>query len=343
MKSKNQDNEESFWSVLAVIRFFLAFLVFASHLPRFSGQLPLTLSIFLPLGGKAAVLGFLLISGLSIGHSYRQNSDGFYARRFLRIYPLYFFAVLFTLLLIPQIGSPYFLSGKTVVATGLATGIANFFLLQGFLSITIPYNGSLWSLSVEVFFYLLAPFLFKLRSNLILALLAISLLSFNFPMNWHYGYLALHYAWAWLIGFLISVKDKTQLAWLLILLGSIVTYFNKIDTSEPLSYLNFAVTSSIVLLIYNKSFSVSSRIQAIFNFLGEISYPFYLFHIPIGLAVHYYLGLRNAWAYLAICLVITILLNYLLDHWLKRIFWKPLVSWVTNRLIFFDMKLSSKL
>jgi peptidoglycan/LPS O-acetylase OafA/YrhL len=104
------------------------------------------------LGGKAAVLGFLLISGISIGHSYYNSQSGFLKRRFLRVYPLYFFAVLFGVFTQYFLGSPYQLPNINMVAAGIGTSIGNFVLLQGIAVNTITNNGPLWSLGVEFFY-----------------------------------------------------------------------------------------------------------------------------------------------------------------------------------------------
>src|SRR4051812_3996977 len=71
---------ESSWALLAGLRFFLAFIVFAGHLSWFAdlGAILTGVSSF---GGRPAVLGFLLISGLSIGHSIVSRPEGYFRRR----------------------------------------------------------------------------------------------------------------------------------------------------------------------------------------------------------------------------------------------------------------------
>jgi peptidoglycan/LPS O-acetylase OafA/YrhL len=82
------------WASLAVLRFALAMIVFATHLVFFTGYGGWTEAVA-SLDGKAAVIGFLLISGFSIAASSDRDRDGFYRRRFLRVYRLYCFVVLF--------------------------------------------------------------------------------------------------------------------------------------------------------------------------------------------------------------------------------------------------------
>jgi peptidoglycan/LPS O-acetylase OafA/YrhL len=66
---------------------------------------PPDLRIFQILDPKAAVIGFFLISGYSIAASLQRSSKGFYRRRFLRIYPIYFFAIVTTHILSLVLGS----------------------------------------------------------------------------------------------------------------------------------------------------------------------------------------------------------------------------------------------
>ena len=140
----------STWAILAGLRFVLAAIVMLAHLHVFVPQ-PFAFGWVSALGAKAAVLAFLLISGVSIGNSYSLAPNGFLKRRFLRIYPLYFFAVVLAHVLTLTVGSPYQVPGQVLVAAGWKTDLANVFFLQDFFAIPIPYNGPLWSLSVEVF------------------------------------------------------------------------------------------------------------------------------------------------------------------------------------------------
>src|SRR5690349_8451883 len=152
MRQTNFEPTESSWSILALMRFLLATIVYVVHLHPFAkSPLPFPFEEIAAFGGKAAVLGFLLISGVSIGYSYRLSKTGYLKRRFLRIYPLYFFAVLTAVFLQYFLGSPYQVLNWTMVSAGWRTSLANFFFLQEFLSIPVTYNFPLWSISIEVF------------------------------------------------------------------------------------------------------------------------------------------------------------------------------------------------
>src|SRR5882762_6399880 len=172
----NIRDERTFWGVLAATRWFLAVAVMAGHDKIFLSDHSMLARILPPFGGKAAVIGFFLISGVSIAHSYQRSPDGYLARRFLRIYPLYFVAV--SLAALVEWFSPPLLTlgGMTLPKLGAATYLGDFLLLQDFVVATTLYNGPLWSLSIEVFFYVLAPMFFLLRRQVLTVLILLSML-----------------------------------------------------------------------------------------------------------------------------------------------------------------------
>src|SRR5215469_1953791 len=84
------------WALSGLLRFSLACIVVCVHSAWFFGSGSLFEGVA-RLGGKAAVIGFLVISGFSIRASLDRAEEGFYTRRILRIYPAYVAAVLLTL------------------------------------------------------------------------------------------------------------------------------------------------------------------------------------------------------------------------------------------------------
>lgn len=86
------------WAILAGLRFLLALIVVGVHLARFANPNSLICRMA-HLGGFTAVIGFLVVSGISMAASVERRPQGFLGRRVLRIYPLYLAAVLAPLLL----------------------------------------------------------------------------------------------------------------------------------------------------------------------------------------------------------------------------------------------------
>ncbi len=321
---------ESYWTVLAGLRFVLAAIVAVGHMAWFA-TLPPAMGVVRLLGGRSAVLGFLLISGISIGHSYAERPEGYFKRRFLRIYPLYCVAVCFSQFLAFALSYRYALPGITLLGSGLKTAIANLFFLQGFLAVAISFNGPLWTLSVEVFYYVLAPWLARRRPLFIAGLIVVSMALFLFVLKpWDYmGVIAMRYGWPWLIGFLFAYKGQRGRAAAFALLGVLVTAANKVDTAEPLSWATFAVPVAIAFC--PGVFRVPDRMRKPLNYLGELSYPLYLFHVPLYLFLYRYAGIRQAWMFLLLAVLLTAVLNQVIDHWLKDRFWKPVLRLIPPR------------
>ncbi|MCT7952608.1 acyltransferase [Ancylothrix sp. C2] len=127
--------------------------------------------------GGVAVRIFFCLSGYLMGklfytQKYTLNQTGilhFFANRALRVFPLYYFAVIvLSLFLYPHIFHPQNLQYL-------------FRLLTFTYNQTLPvaFNGALWSISTEVQFYLTVPFIFALLNKRLLkpkSILQLSLL-----------------------------------------------------------------------------------------------------------------------------------------------------------------------
>ncbi|MEZ7503914.1 acyltransferase family protein [Flavobacterium sp. Arc2] len=327
------------WSILAVTRFVLAFIVMYGHLYfHILSFKVMPYQFIFDLGGKAAVMVFLLISGISIGYSYARNSKGFIKRRFLRIYPLYFVAVLFAVFLQYYLGSPYELPNSTMLAAGNLTSIANFLLLQGIASITITYNGPLWSIGVEVFLYLMVPLLMLLRLRYILVITLISMYAFTFmDYDFLYGYGDLIWAWPFLIGFIISAKKQPLFAFPLLGLSIFIVSYQQKIFAESLSVMLSSCSILFILIAMYLKLDFTKNMKIFLNFLGTISYPIYIFHFPLYLLL-YHLGVRESYVFIGLVILLSIIINYIFDDWLKKIFWKPLVNKLDSQLNEYKIK-----
>src|SRR5580698_3409648 len=144
------------WSLLALLRFFLAFIVASSHALYFEKS---SFALFVAsLGSKSAVVGFLLVSGFSIAASLSNGREGFYYRRFKRIYPVYICTVIAGIVLEFHYGAfeaPFY----EFTPTGIVSAVGSVLMLQTFLVKSISFNPVIWSLAVECSFYLISPFI----------------------------------------------------------------------------------------------------------------------------------------------------------------------------------------
>jgi peptidoglycan/LPS O-acetylase OafA/YrhL len=122
--------------------------------------------------GSAGVPIFFVISGycihrnaamrLAANPQYRLDAPNFWARRFARIYPVLLAALLLTLAL--DTASLQFPPvNHKIRDIGVSAFLVNLFSLQGVAGHTYGSNGALWTLSLEVQFYVVYPLLFAAR------------------------------------------------------------------------------------------------------------------------------------------------------------------------------------
>jgi peptidoglycan/LPS O-acetylase OafA/YrhL len=315
------------WKVLAGLRFFLAFIVFSYHLkdyvPDYGRDLFCQIG---KLNGLAAVLGFLLVSGYSIAHSVSKEASGFYQRRIFRIYPLYLCAVLFSISPFLFLGETLHLPDKEIYGSALGTVLGHFLFLQGFVIHPLSINLPFWTLSVEVACYLLAPFLVKLNDFKIIGLIVTSALFYVgfpnlyqtfYPQSPLPFYSAFSYAipfglflWAWLIGFLIYRRKSLFQKALLVGLGAILLLLNNqfIGKIGIVTYL-----FSGMILIGAPYLPLPKPLSNLLNYLGDLSYPLYLFHVPTLVIAYLLFGIRNSFSFIFISFVVSMLFYHGVD------------------------------
>ncbi len=133
------------WSLLAIARFVLAFIVMVGHI-EYLHYAPLgALWWVSPLGAFQAVLGFLLISGFSIGASYGKEPVGFLSSA--------------------PCASILFISGLSLACVATPPALSAGTLIQNLLFTepahhrTRRWSRPAWSLALEVWLYCLTPWL----------------------------------------------------------------------------------------------------------------------------------------------------------------------------------------
>lgn len=316
------------WEVLAGLRFFLAWVVLAGHLTWFSATPIVWADAFAAFGGKAAVVGFLLVSGYSIGASLSRSTTGFYRRRFLRIYPLYFFAILFGVVLEHAFHGHASVPGSSFEGRGWTTDIGNFFLLQTFVVKPIPFDGPVWSLSVEAFFYLIAPLLLRLRRTVLIAIVVVSAICYVLPEREGCGYAyyfvsrfnALKYLWCWLVGFLLWRDAGPTITLLAVACAPLML---APATRSPLCIVTYGV--SVAAIFLSSRLRVPARLRSVLDYLGDLSYPMYLFHLPTLILVYAACGVRSPEAIAAVALAVSVVALHVIDGYVKRKFFVPWV------------------
>lgn len=172
-----------------ILRLIFALLVFLYHSVFLYGGIVHNILFNIP---SFAVQGFFIISGFLIVWSFDRNHDvrKYSLKRFFRTYPLYFILILIQtvimLILIKAINLSAifkYLSTNLVFLNFLSPSIGNVF--NGLRIDAI--NGSLWTLKIEVAFYILLPIIYHLFSrfgkSILFLLYVASALYFLFVKN----------------------------------------------------------------------------------------------------------------------------------------------------------------
>ena len=139
---------------LTGLRFVAAFGVFGFHVaPYLVGTAHEVVGE--PFGqGSCGVSFFFILSGVVLTWSRRPTDTPwrFYRRRFARIYPDYLAAWLLTIAVIGYEGATYYLHAGALSLVLLEAWVPKTNLVEG-------WNGVSWTLSCEVFFYLVFPYI----------------------------------------------------------------------------------------------------------------------------------------------------------------------------------------
>ena len=250
--------------------------------------------------GSSAVDIFFVLSGFIItytsmkGGANRSEMLPFLRRRFIRIYPTYW--IITSLFLGLQILLPMFYN--THYPFNALNLLSTYMLFPGHIMV----NGVSWTLSYEVFFYLLFSLIFLFSNKKIIFFLfllyAISVVSSSifmdipedniwlslvlFPMN-------VEFFMGVLAALLVNKMPKAASIPLIVLgiiyftISVLITDLNTLlDLNVRDRILQFGIPSFLVILGTVK-YELTHKVQVpkIFLLLGEASYSLYLLHLPI--------------------------------------------------------------
>lgn len=257
-----------------------------------------------------AVLLFFIISGFSIGLSTfkrpltnKTTVNGYLYRRFKRILPIYWMAILLSLSVGIVLNITY------LDDFSVRNFLGNLLFLQTSSSIpeswVVPYglNGPLWSLSFEMFFYLLFPLVYFINQKYLsrtglfikyMGLVCIVLVGivinkkivflpyFLFMagfITWILGYISAQYFTFW---------KKNNLFFLAnLVLGLTVTMLSSQIPSDTIKVIAKGMLLNglfyFAMLILDRVYikKLGSIINALFYKIGEGSYAIYALHYPI--------------------------------------------------------------
>lgn len=302
-KDINWVSKANRWLFLDAIRGIAALAVVAQHVlwfldPRFESFFS---TIWSP--GRFGVVAFFIVSGFIVPRSLEMKGDikGFWISRFFRLYPSYWFSLLFIGLL-PIVGIA---SHSPADLTSLKSWIANITMLQGFARIP-DVNPVAWTLGLEMVLYLAITISFAkgfLKKTWFIALsllCAIAAFSVLLPVVFHIrfpagaaavfgsiiGGLAL---FRWFSGELAKAQALTitGLCLVVTIASSVVNYSPVRLTSDALQPTQFcaifsAISGYVFFLWFLKA--RNAKFPSWILWLGKVSYSLYLLH-PIALAL----------------------------------------------------------
>ncbi|MDO4637397.1 MAG: acyltransferase [Lautropia sp.] len=281
---------------LQALRFIAAALVLVSHIRNEYGLSPF---------GSSGVDIFFVISGFIIHYVTRDGAPQFFVRRLIRIVPLYWLGTL--ALAAVAIKAPSLLHQTSV---DLPTLLASLFFIPVWND-TVQYHMPLltlgWSLNYEILFYLVFFIAMKISHQHRLAISALLLLA----LTSLHPYVATESAlafWsdAYIVEFIYGMvlaqvlgvtrfTDRIHLplaaclaglalyTWALLPDTGLVTPQMALDKWLRIVVIGLPSTALIILtLACEQSFrAFSPRSKSVVNFLGELSYPIYIFHIYV--------------------------------------------------------------
>lgn len=301
---------------LTSMRFIFCLMVFLSHITDILNDSEILIvkmvssSIFTE--GYLGVSFFFILSGFILSYTYQEkiitgkvSNKEFIINRITRIYPLHILTLLISIPLV------------FVNIEGILNGIIQFvnmfiniFLIQSFIPIKgiyFGFNSPSWSISNELFFYLLTPYLFRnfineIKTNrfiLILGLMVVVIIGIQtIPISYHHSIFYINPI-VRLLDFIIGIYlyeiyksnnikglnfTKSSLVEILSISLFIVFFYFHNDIPKVYRYsVYYWIPMLFIIYVFSVGKGLLSNMLSnrIFVYLGEISFGFYLIHLLV--------------------------------------------------------------
>ena len=330
------------WAVLGFLRCALAAVVMICHTDNilFANDAKHWTHVLIPAGGFAAVIGFFIVSGYSIGSSVEREAEHYAYRRFWRIVPVYWAALAFCAVPFLRYGLHLQIQGATESIPTFWQVVIVALFLQNIVGLPFGMFGQSWSLSSEVVYYTFAPWLRRLTTRWILLIAALSIAGYlwheSLPITTKWaGYWSEMYgrgigclAWAWLAGFLAWRWRHIKGLLFVLPLGTTLLTIHDGVTWEPLGWVIVLISSLVISVSF--LIKLPRTIATAGIFLGGVSYPLYLFHRQTLYLAHYLLqsprhhvpgslvGLLGVILCLGVASVVYVLVDAPLQRWARN-------------------------
>ncbi|MDD2674385.1 MAG: acyltransferase [Flavobacterium sp.] len=288
---------------LYVLRFFLALMVILYHLPNTSQNIGLNYFDNLPIfhKGGVAVFYFFSLSGFLITRNlYGEHQKNghiklkkFFKRRMLKLWPVYYLILIIGIfiyqVLIPAMGVQYEIdySLKKLL-------LYYFFFLPNVFNELNKVGGILnitWSIGVEEQFYLLFPFVFLIfRKNIVTALSILLILLVTVFIIVPEFYVYQNFYFYFILGGLCAILAeqgkltlfKNRGFQLLIYMAFLATFFTDILVFKDQRWTHVSqllISNSLIVALAYFPCVYLDKLKL--NYLGEISYGIYMYHMIV--------------------------------------------------------------
>ena len=249
--------------------------------------------------GSAGVPIFFVISGYCIHRSgaarllanpgFQLDAKQFWLRRFVRIYPVLLAALALTFVA-DSISLTMTPVSHKILDIGPQAFLVNLLSLQGVAGKTYGSNGALWTLSLEVQFYLLYPLLFAARRrfgfNAVLgAVAAINVIS-ALTLAPHDIVFFTSYWFSWMLGAWIAEarlrgSEGFRFAWpaaaVFAVAGCVAFHFGQYGAFQ----LWACAFACYLVKALARPLPSGGVLLPLFSKLGDFSYSLYLIHLPL--------------------------------------------------------------
>ncbi|MDD4929270.1 MAG: acyltransferase [Gallionella sp.] len=321
-----------------LLRFLFAFVVFLVHAYVLSGAGELSILSEL-VSSEIAVKSFFVVSGFLIFMSYENSRDtrSYFVKRVRRIYPAYLFVV--TICAVFGIFFSTHAAGDYFSLQLLKYVAANLFFLN-FLQPNLPgvfeanslqaVNGALWTLKIEVMFYLIVPLVVKAFRKFgrmpVLTVLFLCSVIYSMSMEGlahktgQGFYLELQRQLPGQLSFFIAGAAGYYY------LQYLVRYANWLIPTAIVvfalqSWLPWGVVQPVALAVLVVSFACVIPCLGNFDKYGDFSYGIYIAHFPIlQLMISYGLFKESPWVMLFVAGVLVMTVAFLLWHFIEKPF-----------------------
>jgi peptidoglycan/LPS O-acetylase OafA/YrhL len=275
-----------------------------------------------PVGGQLGVWIFFVLSGYLLGHIYLNRAcDGLNVRHYLirrggRILPLYYVAVTFGLIMQAN--------GDLLFGGTILSALYHYLCLRG--------SGVLWTVAIEVQFYLLFVALWWISTKSRAVLYTILSLVIVIPFLMPLAPARLIYMPFFAVGVLISqapLLARSQWAWAALFLGfaiaTLVIIFpiaNAIGAPARLEMsIYLAVVGGLLLASVQSDLARWLLGNPIASYIGKISFSIYLVHVPVIVLLRNYTSLsqlENPALFAMSAAAITLVLSALSYRYIER-------------------------